>query len=452
MSKISVSTGKKTGELAMGKISKIKILGFPLYMLLPMAIIVGVIAAQGILLDNIIGALLFAIIFGGIVGWIGDNIPIWKDWCGGGMLFTSLAAGALYTFKLVPESVITTVSNFNGKMGFLDFYIVVLLTGSVLVVDRKLLIRAFAGFIPTILGGVVVSFGLAALVGTIVGVGPVEAILNTALPIIGGGNGAGVIPMSKIWGGITGKDPAIWYAPAFATIVIGNLMAVVGGALLDRLGKKYPNITGEGQLIRGHNQEAVSKGNEEIKVGMTEYASGLALALFMFVLAGFYADKFSIINHLGLGFTIHKYAFMVIFCGLLNVSNIVPAEIRAGSKGVQQFFVKHMSLPLMVTVGITLNLADFATVFSFQKIAISLAVVIGSIIGTIVVGRWFKFYPVEAAITAGLCMANGGGSGDVQVLGASHRMELMPFAQISSRIGGAIILVIASILFGLFAS
>ena len=54
------------------------------------------------------------------------------------------------------------------------------------------------------------------------------------------------------------------------------------------------------------------------------------------------------------------------------------------------------------------------------------------------------------SIKHGLCMANGGGSGDVQCLGAAHRMELMSYAQISSRIGGAIMLVIASFIFGKF--
>ena len=33
-----------------------------------------------------------------------------------------------------------------------------------------------------------------------------------------------------------------------------------------------------------------------------------------------------------------------------------------------------------------------------------------------------KFYPIEAAITAGLCMANRGGAGDVAVLGAADRI------------------------------
>ena len=66
--------------------------------------------------------------------------------------------------------------------------------------------------------------------------------------------------------------------------------------------------------------------------------------------------------------------------------------------------------------------------------------------GAAIVGKWVGFYPVEAGITAGLCMANMGGTGDVAVLSAADRMELMPFAQISSRLGGAIILILGSLL------
>ncbi|WP_273706352.1 2-hydroxycarboxylate transporter family protein, partial [Leuconostoc mesenteroides] len=53
---------------------------------------------------------------------------------------------------------------------------------------------------------------------------------------------------------------------------------------------------------------------------------------------------------------------------------------------------------------------------------------------------------VEAAITAGLANNSMGGTGNVAVLAASERMNLIAFAQMGNRIGGALILVVAGIL------
>ena len=43
-------------------------------------------------------------------------------------------------------------------------------------------------------------------------------------------------------------------------------------------------------------------------------------------------------------------------------------------------------------------------------------------------------------------MANRGGSGDLAVLGASHRMGLIAYAQLSSRLGGGIVLILGPVL------
>lgn len=62
-------------------------------------------------------------------------------------------------------------------------------------------------------------------------------------------------------------------------------------------------------------------------------------------------------------------------------------------------------------------------------------------------GDLMGFYPADSAITAGMCMANRGGSGDIACLGAADRMEMIAYAQLSSRLSGGIVLIIASFVF-----
>lgn len=181
-----------------------------------MVVVFMAIALTGSTMASFVGALGFCLIVGTLIGWVGDRIPIWKDWLGGGMLLASIGTSALVMFNLIPAETADILSNFNNTMGFLDLYILTLITGAILSIDRKLLIRAFAGFIPAILGGVVMSALLTAIAAILTGQDVLEAQLNVMLPIMGGGNGAGCIPMSSMWGEVTGNDPQEWYAPAFA--------------------------------------------------------------------------------------------------------------------------------------------------------------------------------------------------------------------------------------------
>ena len=51
------------------------------------------------------------------------------------------------------------------------------------------------------------------------------------------------------------------------------------------------------------------------------------------------------------------------------------------------------------------------------------------------VARWMRMYPVDLAIINS-CRCAQGGTGNVAILTACDRMQLMPFAQVATRIGG----------------
>ena len=104
---------------------------------------------------------------------------------------------------------------------------------------------------------------------------------------------------------------------------------------------------------------------------------------------------------------------------------------------------------VLTLIGIGIAMIDLGAVieaFSLSYLVLVLVVVIGVAFGAGLGGQMVGFYPIESAITAGLCTTNMGGTGDIAVLSAANRMVLLPFAQISTRICGAVVLVVASIL------
>jgi malate:Na+ symporter len=68
-----------------------------------------------------------------------------------------------------------------------------------------------------------------------------------------------------------------------------------------------------------------------------------------------------------------------------------------------------------------------------------------------VVGCLMKMYPIDTAIV-NACHSGQGGTGDVAILTAANRMQLMPFAQIATRIGGAIVVTVTLILVAHFGA
>ncbi len=176
------------------------------------------------------------------------------------------------------------------------------------------------------------------------------------------------------------------------------------------------------------------------------YARGVIIATAFYALGSLIA---TLIKRIGLD--IHPYAWMIISVSLAKCINLIPEEYEENAALWYTFVSKNWTAALMLGIGMAYtDMGQIIEAFSPTYVVLVLITVSGAIIGAGLIGRLVGFYPIEAAITAGLCMANMGGTGDVAVLMASNRMELMPFAQISSRLGGAVIILLASILVPMF--
>ncbi|MGL4676126.1 MAG: 2-hydroxycarboxylate transporter family protein [Brevinema sp.] len=395
--------------------------------------------------NNVLGALALCFSLGIFFGEIGDRIPIWKDWIGGGAIFAFFGASILEYLGFFSERELILMDNFMNNTDFLNLYIATLITGSVLSLERNVLIKSFLGYIPAILGGLLGASLLGILGGMIFGITPIEIIIQYVLPIMGGGNGGGAVPLSEIYEATTGIPRDVYYSKAIAILTMGNIFAIIGSALLKKIGNLYPNLTGYGVLMK--NQKDLDSQQEKV------FFTAQDIAISIFLVAVIYTFAGTITKYIGTFGTvkIHQLAYMVLTVILLNVFGVVPTPVRVALQKVQGFFTKQFLWVLMIGVGIVFtDLPSLMATINLTNVVLCMFIITGTIIGSGLTGMLVKFYFVETAITAGLCMANRGGSGDIECLTAADRMSLMPYAQISSRIGGGIVLVIASLVFGLF--
>ena len=398
---------------------------------------------------GLIGAIFFMLVAGELLNFIGNKVPIVNTYFGGGAVVAIFGGAALVYFNILPEGTKNLIDGFmksgEGKMGFLDFYISALITGSILGMNRKLLIKAAVRYLPAILGGLVAALALVSIGGLFVGYTPGEAMAYIGIPIMGGGMGAGAVPISEIFSSALNVDTEEIMSKLVPAVALGNALAIVAGGLLNRLGHAKPEWTGNGQLMRSTDEEIKAEAIEVVlKPG--EYSTGIVLATAFFTLGAIIAFAMKKI-----GVDIHTYAWMIIAVAIIKALDVLPQKYTDAAAGWYNFIAKNFTPLLLIGIGVSYtSLEQIIEHFTLVYLFLVALVVLGAILGSALVGKLVGFYPIEAAITAGLCMANMGGTGDVAVLTAADRMELMPFAQISSRLGGAFIILLASILVPLF--
>lgn len=431
-STLSYENGKTKEDVTDTKDRSLKIFNMPILWFLVFAGITLVSMYTGNLPGGMIGSLLVMMVLGELFGWAGDRTPIVKTFLGGGAIIAIFGAAYMVYAGLLPETTVTSMTDFMKSGGFLNFYIAALITGSILGMNSKVLVKVGLRYFLPIFGAVAGAIIVAGIFGSLVGFTLKEAILVITMPIMGGGMGAGAVPMSQIYSEMMGNDPSYYISMLVPALALGNVFAIILASVLDIIGKKVPSLSGNGQLMKGFTYEKTKQKYHIEKMGV-----GLLAALTFFTVG----------TLLGSILPLHPYAIMIILVAVAKISNIIPQNVVEGASQWYQFVAGNWTFALLFGIGVAYT--DLNTVLealTLQYILTVLGVVLGAIIGAAILGKLVGFYPIEAAITAGLCMANMGGTGDVAVLSASKRMELMPFAQISSRLGGALILLLAGLI------
>ena len=373
------------------KINEIKIMGMSLPVYIIAAFVILYAAMTGILPENMVGALAIMMVLGSALNLMGNKIPIVRSYLGGGAVFCIFASSALATFGILPSAVVENCKDFMNNVGFLDFYIAALITGSILGMNRDLLKKAAVRFLPISFLSMACAILMAGLMGIITGRGFGQTILYIALPMMSGGMGAGVIPLSGIYAGATGADSAQIISQMIPASAVGNVLAIICAALIAKIGTIVPAINGNGELMPSKDEKRSGK---EMK------------------LAG-----------------------------------IIPAKYEEAAVQWSQFVMKNFTSALLAGIGIALlDLKVLGAALTPEFMLITVVIILTVALCAGLFGKFVGFYPVEAAITAGLCTNSMGGTGNIAVLSASDRMGLIPFAQMATRLGGALVLISASFL------
>ncbi len=416
---------------------RIGIIPLPLYGVI--LVCLGVLLIFGKVSGDI--SIMFALltVFGFTCAELGARIPGLRQ-IGGPVIVTIFLPACLVHYTLLPSELVGSINDFWQSTKILYLFIACVIVGSILSMDRRTLITGIVKiFIPLAAGSV-----LAIIAGTLTGLAFGLSVHHTffyiIIPIMAGGIGEGAIPLTLGYADILNLPQNQLFAQIVPTIVLGNLMAIICASLLHQLGKRRPHYTGQGHLYAAD------------EVVPAELAKASTVTVEHLAAAGMIAISFYI-----LGIIVHKLTGLPAPVGMLFLAVLakltfaISPKLEDGARTVYHFFSTAVTYPLLFAIGITTtSWADLMAAFTLANIVVITVTVFTLTVVGFFVGKWVGLYPIESAMI-NACHSGMGGIGDVAILTSAHRLELMPFAQIATRLGGALTITGAIVLLGLTA-
>ncbi|KAA9354547.1 MULTISPECIES: 2-hydroxycarboxylate transporter family protein [Ochrobactrum] len=404
---------------------RIGVVPLPIYMLLTL-LIIGFVS-----IDKVSSDLTMAIGILSVGGFffmeLGRRIPI-LGLMGGAAIMTFVVPSAAVFYGFIPPSVASAVTAFCKQSNFLYLYISAIIVGSIISMDRQVLVEGFLKILLPLAAGSIVALLVGTLVGMAMGLTASHSLFFIVTPIMAGGLGEGAIPLSVGYSLILHQPQETLFAQIIPVVMLASFTAVLLCGLLNLLGKYCPQLTGEGQLQPGTANVSSKVKTSSKPLDITDIAAAGVTIVSLYLL-GVYIQKLTAFP------APITMLFLVVAAKIGRMFNPV---IENGSRKVYRFFSSIVTWPLLFAMGVALTPWDtFIAVFTLPTVVTVFATVSSLIATGFITARLVHLYPIDTAIVAG-CHSGQGGTGDIAILTAANRMELMPFAQIATRIGGAI--------------
>lgn len=413
---------------------KIKIGPIPLYLAILIAGVVFFAAKEQDLSNDMIGGLAAMMVAGYLLRELGARLP-GLNLIGGSAILCIFIPSMMVGYQLVQHPTLEAISTTMKTSNFMYLFLSCLIVGSILGVDRKMLIHGFSRIsIPLLIGSIVASlFGI--ITAWLLGRSVWDAFFFIVVPILSGGIAEGVLPLAIAYSEILGINDQELLAKIIPAPLIANVFAILCAGILYQIGKKWPSFSGNGSLLFGIAPLA-SKENEHNKVDIQVMGAGLLVICALFTFGGLLAPYVHLPGVI----------VMILAVTILKYLNFFPEEVDRGAYAMYQFMSQNLTPAVLVGVGMLfVPWNSLVSALSWDYVLICFATVIGMVLSTFLIAKFLKLYPVECAV---VCATHSGlgGTGDIAILSAANRMGLMPFASMATRIGGVLMIIFSTFL------
>jgi CCS family citrate carrier protein len=418
---------------------RIGIVPLPVFVLL-CGLIAGFVAL-GKLPRDITTTIALLVLGGTMCAEIGKRAPFLKL-IGGAAIVSAFLPSYLVYAGLLPTAVVKSVTEFTKSTQFIYLFIATIIVGAIFKMDRRMLIKGFLKIILPLGIGSIVACAVGVTVAVAMGIPAREAFFYLIVPIMGGGVGEGVIPLSLGYSEILGNG--LTHGQVFARLLpvalMANLVSIACAGFLNHFGKKFPQYSGDGRLQAGETDSELEARDGAPKhddnffaIDVTTIAAGGITAITLYLVG--------VMGNMLAG--IPAPIGMLFSAILLKVFMVIPPSLEEGARCVTRFFTVGVTYPLMFAIAVSSTpWHELVAAFNLPNVLTIVATVTTLTAVGFFVARWFSLNPVESAVV-NACHSGLGGTGDVAILTAADRMGLMPFAQIATRIGGALTVMIA---------